>query len=70
MVAVINVGTVVQGLAELRNAYGTGYGKHGRARGLQSRHARLAVGASGALATFLLETHLDRPAQSSDVKTS
>lgn len=55
-----NLGTIVQGLAELRNAYGTGHGKHGRAKGLQSRHARLAVGASGALATFLLETHLER----------
>lgn len=60
-----NLGTVVQGLAELRNTYGTGHGKHGRARGLQPRHARLAVGASGTLATFLLETHLERTAQSS-----
>jgi hypothetical protein len=52
-----NLGAVVQGLAELRNLYGTGHGKHGRAKGVLPRHARLAVGAAATLATFLLETH-------------
>lgn len=52
-----NLATVVQGLAELRNPYGTGHGHDGRARGLKPRHARLAAGAASTLALFLLETH-------------
>ncbi|MCW9059926.1 MAG: abortive infection family protein [Gammaproteobacteria bacterium] len=55
-----NLGNVAQGLGELRNLYGTGHGKDGSVRGLGPRHARLAVGAAGTLATFLLETHLER----------
>ncbi len=55
-----NLGNVAQGLGELRNLYGTGHGKGGASRGLSPRHARLAVGAAGTLATFLLETHLER----------
>jgi hypothetical protein len=54
-----NLSTVVQGLAEIRGLYGTGHGKDGRARGLQPRHARLAVGAASALVTFLFQTHLE-----------
>lgn len=52
-----NLATIGNGLAELRGLYGTGHGPDGRASGLQPRHARLAVGASAALATFLFETH-------------
>lgn len=52
-----NLGSLVNGLAELRNLYGTGHGKHGKAKGVHPRHARLAVGAAATLATFLLETH-------------
>jgi hypothetical protein len=52
-----NLGTIAQGLGELRNLYGTGHGKAGAARGLSARHARLAVGSAATLATFLLETH-------------
>ncbi len=37
-----NLGQMTQGLAELRNLYGTGHGPSGRKRGLSSRHARLA----------------------------
>lgn len=55
-----NLGNVAQGLAELRNLYGTGHGKDGSARGLSPRHARLAVGAAATLATFLFETHSER----------
>lgn len=54
-----NLGAVANGLAELRNMYGTGHGKHGKATGLSPRHARLAVGSAASLATFLLETHED-----------
>lgn len=33
-----------QGVAELRNHYGTGHGKAAGTKGLQPRHAKLAVG--------------------------
>lgn len=52
-----NLGQMSQGIAELRNLYGTGHGKDGQFKGLSPRHARLAVGAATTLATFLLETH-------------
>jgi hypothetical protein len=55
-----NLGQVSQGIAELRNLYGTGHGKDGTFRGLGPRHARLAVGAATTLATFLFETHESR----------
>ncbi len=55
-----NLSTISTGLAELRNLYGTGHGRDGKAQGLQPRHARLAVGASSTLATFLFETHQER----------
>jgi len=52
-----NLATVAQGVAELRNSYGTGHGKPAGTKGLQSRHAKLAVGAATTLAVFLVETH-------------
>ncbi len=52
-----NLGTVAQGLAELRGLYGSGHGKEARVKGLQARHARLAVGAAATLAVFLFETY-------------
>ena len=55
-----NLATIGNGLAELRGLYGTGHGPQSGASGLQPRHARLAVGASAALATFLFETHEER----------
>ena len=51
---------IAQGLAELRNLYGTGHGRSGRTTAIQPRHARLAIGAATTLATFLMETHLER----------
>src|SRR5258708_5420261 len=55
----MNLAQLVQGSAELRNAYGTG---HGRSRAqarqrLEPRHARLAVGTATTLGVFLYETH-------------
>lgn len=50
------LGTVVGGLAELRNAYGTGHGKPLGRDGLGPRHARLAVGAASTLAVFLFDS--------------
>lgn len=51
-----NLGQVVIKLTELRNLYGTGHGKEKARKGLNERHARLAVGAGITLSTFLLET--------------
>jgi hypothetical protein len=55
-----NLGTVAQGLAELRSLYGSGHGKDATVKGLQPRHARLAVGAACTLAVFLFETYQER----------
>jgi len=55
-----NLATVTQGLAELRNSYGTGHGKSVKSKGLTPRHARLAAGAATTLAVFLFETHEER----------
>jgi hypothetical protein len=54
-----NLGTIGNGLAELRGLYGTGHGKHGTATGLSARHAKLAVGAASTLTVFLFETHTE-----------
>lgn len=55
-----NLATVTQGLAELRNSYGTGHGKSAKAKGLSPRHAKLAAGVATTLAIFLFETHENR----------
>lgn len=52
-----NLATITQGIAALRNQYGTGHGKHAGSKGLEPRHAKLAVGAASTLAVFLVETH-------------
>ena len=57
---VSSLGSLAQGLAELRNLYGTGHGRSGKRKGIQARHARLASGSAAALATFLLETHWEK----------
>ena len=53
---------ITNGIAELRNSYGTGHGKDAKSKGLSPRHAKLAVGAATTLAIFLVETHLERGA--------
>ena len=55
-----SLSTVVQGIGELRNHYGSGHGKDAKFKGLNARHAKLAVSASSTLAIFLLETHILR----------
>lgn len=55
-----NLAMISQGMAELRNLYGTGHGKHANHKRLPARHARLAVGAATTLASFLFETHAAR----------
>ena len=64
-----NLNQVSQGIAELRNLYGTGHGRDGRFIGIQPRHARLAIGAAATLGTFLMETHLERTPTNSTSST-
>jgi hypothetical protein len=52
-----NMGSALAGLAELRNLYGDAHGKGPGSKGLEPRHARLAAGLAGSLASFILETH-------------
>ncbi|MEM8529858.1 MAG: abortive infection family protein [Chloroflexota bacterium] len=47
---------VVNGLAGLRNAFGDAHGKGKRYVKPSPRHAKMAVGFAGTLATFLIET--------------
>jgi len=48
---------IAVGIAELRNAYGSGHGKSKDFSGLTPRHARLAVGSAANLVNFLWETY-------------
>ena len=57
-----NLATITNGVAELRNSYGTGHGKEAKSRGLTSRHAKLAVGSASTLVIFLVETHNEQSA--------
>jgi hypothetical protein len=50
-------------LTELRGLYGTGHGRDGSHRGLQPRHARLAVGAAVVFIDFVTETYRQRTLQ-------
>ncbi len=50
-----NLGQIPIKITELRNFYGTGHGKEKR-KGLNARHARLAVSSAITICTFLLET--------------
>lgn len=54
-----NLSSVAQGLAEIRNLYGTGHGKYGRTSSVKPRHAKLVVGAATTLVVFLYETHIE-----------
>jgi hypothetical protein len=49
-------------LTELRGLYGTGHGRDGKHRGLEPRHARLAVGAAVVFIDFVTETYRQRTA--------
>jgi hypothetical protein len=55
-----SLATVVQNMSELRNLYGTGHGRHGTTKAIHPRHARLAVAAASAIASFLIETDNER----------
>ncbi|MGX7742328.1 abortive infection family protein [Rhodopseudomonas parapalustris] len=51
---------LVNGLGTLRNRLSDSHGRGGKPVRPSARHAKLAVNTSGALATFLVETHLER----------
>ena len=55
-----NLAVLTQYLSELRGLYGSGHGRDGRHRGLQPRHARLAVGAAVSFIDFVTETFRER----------
>jgi len=53
------LGTVEQGLAEIRNAHGEGHGRRSVAKGLQIRHGRLAAEAALVYTCYLVEAIKD-----------
>ena len=55
-----NLIAITKGLGELRGLYGTGHGRDGEHRGLEPRHARLAVSAAVAFIDFATETYHQR----------
>ena len=52
--------SVANGIGTLRNKLSDSHGRGGKAVKPSPRHASLAVNMAGALATFLVETHLER----------
>jgi hypothetical protein len=59
----MNLTALTNNLAQLRGLYGTGHGRDGNHRGLEARHARLAVAASVAFIDFISETYRQRESQ-------
>lgn len=58
-----NLRAIAESLGELRNVYGSGHGKSAAYKGLQPRHARLAVGSSLTLVRFLWDSFQYRKSQ-------
>lgn len=52
-----NLKAISQGVAELRNLYGSGHGKSSSYKGLEPRHASLAIGSSMTLVRFLWDSY-------------
>ncbi len=57
-----NLTQLTNNLAQLRGLYGTGHGRDGKHRGLQPRHARLAVASAVAFIDFTADTYRHREA--------
>ena len=55
-----NLTQLTNNLAQLRGLYGTGHGRDGHHKGLQPRHARLAVASAVAFIDFVADTHRHR----------
>lgn len=60
-----NLVQLTNNLAQLRGLYGTGHGRDGQHRGLQPRHARLAVASAVAFVDFIADTYRYREAKAS-----
>lgn len=56
-----NLSAITGYLAELRGLYGSGHGRTARHRGLEARHARLAVGAAATFIDFIADAHRRKP---------
>lgn len=52
-----NLKAIATNVAYLRNSYGSGHGKSANYKGLEERHAKLAVGSSITLVNFLWDSH-------------
>lgn len=52
-----NLRSIASNIATLRNAYGSGHGKSASYKGLEERHAKLAVGSSITLVHFLWDSY-------------
>ncbi|BDW88516.1 abortive infection family protein [Thalassospira tepidiphila] len=52
-----NLGSIPRYVAEIRGLYGSGHGKPGNYRGLEPRHARLAVQSAVTFIDFVTETY-------------
>ena len=51
------ISSVIQGISELRNAYGSGHGKEADFVGLEPKYAKLIVGVVAEIAIFYLATN-------------
>lgn len=51
-----NLKAIASNIATLRNTYGSGHGKSASYKGLQERHAKLAIGSSVTLVNFLWDS--------------
>ena len=60
-----NLTQLTNNLAQLRGLYGTGHGRDGNHRGLQPRHARLALSSAVAFIDFVSETYWQRQREKS-----
>lgn len=61
-----NLSQISHNIASLRGLYGSGHGRDGRHRGLESRHARLAVASAVAFIDFVTETYKHHKSNKSD----
>ena len=51
------IGSIVQGVTELRNSYGSGHGKDANFKALETKYARLTVGVVSEIAIIFLATN-------------
>lgn len=56
-----NLSAIADGIAKLRNTYGSGHGKPATYKGLEERHAKLAMGSCITLVDFLWCSHERTP---------